>query len=1077
MSFTADEVQAAVSQLVASTIRRPYDTLGTRRVDVAFSDTQEAAAGVFLLYPKAPFYILSLGAQRLLELVSSEAEQVESLLQAVEATGRQVFPIHDISSLSNARSALFSLEGAVQERTSGFKDIEKVPAFVRYKANLEKFLLEAGSNVKLNGQVVQTPQQARKNLATLITTLKATHTEVMRLAKLLSSGMSDFSSVNLPSLVAQGVLTRARELLSAYVDEMQVLSPEARLENLRQLVLDLVAQKAVVKQFGSFTPPSDTLFIEGTGTPYSDATHLATPASLVLPTVGPFGTRTGRNIVDVFVDQTPVTPKVNTTAAISLVSGNIALFTSLLPIFSTAAVGDVIYVGSGSNNNTRWVVTLLVSALQVQALGIAPPVVDAAATIRSYKAPSVALSLASSFIAKLEGAVDEPYDINVGPPNNRFLTIDIDGLATSVTLTTGATRTADQVAADITAQNLGRNFKGEGYFGTLKYRAQVNITVPGSVRFTLLAGQLDGLGVVVGDQVKVLSGLNAGLLLTITAVDGSAPVTFVDAVGAAVVDTNALIEIGTHRRVRVVCTDAALALTNRTKLTATSSTTNDPGLNTLGIFPGLFSQTRPTTAREVLTDIQNQTAIITPSVSFSTTYLGLARTEPTAPSRVVFYKARVTATVTTALAGPSFAITLSVPAGGLLTAGVLASDLVVLREGSVPNAVYTITTVTDTQIIATGTVQASLDSDILVEVGPDLGTINYGMVVNVSSGPNGGDVAVASQNAIRFELELQKTWPIFKNGTQPLFMTNVSVGGDRIQLTSIDRTTASYVKVTEANTLFGAGQLGLEAFMTTPWFKLPSIPTTLDGGDLLELYASAYHTASATHEILSVDTVLRLIEVEPELGTTTWAFGDGVPPFAKLRAGKYIDFNGFKARLETWLAQAPQQAAFFTDLNRFINPLVVNTNPSAAQVNTARLKVLELAGYLTTAAAEVVDADPALSLEDILGDYEVPPVPPVDVLLNTLAERGADRAKDLLLEGQFNTFFSVTIDGSSYSGDVLERLRAVAQQDLPVRKSKRSETYQSPLQASADSPDFEFDTSDTETGVQPDPPVGGESIS
>lgn len=1085
MSFTADEVQTAVESLIRGSIRRPYDTLGTRRLDVTFNDMQEAAAGVFLLHQKAPFYILSLGALRLNELVASEAEQVEALIDAVVATGNRVFPVTDISTLSNAQVALQELEGAVDARSSGFQDITKVPAFVRYKSNLDQFLLDAGSNVKLNGEVVQTPQQARANMAGLLTTLRFTHQEVIRLAKLLSSGMSDYGTVNLPALVAKGVISRARELLSSHVDELSAQTPEQRLEDLRQVVLNLLAQKAVVKQFSSFSAPSSTLFIEGTGNVYSDATHLVTPASTSLGVGGPFNIVIGRNIVDVFLDNGPVNFKIGTdvfslSVAMSVISSTVALFTSLSAIFAASVVGDVIYIGSGPNERTRWVVTQVVSPFQVQGTGQVQPIVDAAALLRSYQAPSVALTLASSFVSELKGTANEPYDVTIGPPDTRFLVIDLDGATAVITLVSGAARTADQIAADITAQNLSLNFKAEGYFNTLKFNSLMNITQLGpTARFTVLTSNLDGLNIKVGDQVKVKSGVNAGALLTITALDVVPPATYVEATGVLTPELSVLVEVGTQRRVRIFCPDRALALSLRSTLTVVEDDSSTSTNAMLGFYPDIFSRSRPTKTSEVVTDIRNQTTLVKPSVSFQLDYAGLARTEPLFVSRCVFYKLRATGTILSALGTPNFTITVNVPSADVLTSGVVVGDYIALRTGSTPGAFYQITNVTENQIVADGTVQALLDVSIDIEVGPDLGVVLYGAIINIASGPNTGDHHVESQNAIPFELELQQAWPLPKlSSLEPIFFTDASLGTDTLAFTSTSTTTASYVKATEANALVTPGPTGVEEFMTTAWFQLPTVPDNLTVGDLLETY-TVYDVPSESFEVVSVDKTLKLIELDPEMDgdPSSWAFGNIEPPFAKLRAGKVIDYNGFKVKLDTWLARSTQQSAFFVDLARFINPLISNNNPTASQVNDARAKVLQLASFLTINGATALSIDTLLSLESILTNYDVLPVPSIDVLLQSLVERGADRAKDLLLEGQFGTFFALSMDGASYVGDVIDKMRSVVQNDLPVRKAQRLGAVQSTSIAQIDSPDFEYNSDDVEQNIVPDPPVTGESIS
>lgn len=78
MSFTAEEVQAAVERLVRTSIRRPYGATGTRQLDLPFAVYQNAAASVFLLASRALFYVLLLAALRVGAAIETQADITES---------------------------------------------------------------------------------------------------------------------------------------------------------------------------------------------------------------------------------------------------------------------------------------------------------------------------------------------------------------------------------------------------------------------------------------------------------------------------------------------------------------------------------------------------------------------------------------------------------------------------------------------------------------------------------------------------------------------------------------------------------------------------------------------------------------------------------------------------------------------------------------------------------------------------------------------------------------------------------------------------------------------------------------
>ncbi len=1086
--FTSDEIEGALEKLIRSSIRRPIDTLGARRLDVPFSDTQEATAGVFLLHPKAPYYVLFLGVQKLAAAVAKEAETLALLLAAIEATDRNVLPINDITPLSNAKVALDELEGAVDARDSAFADVTKVPAFVRYSANVDLFLQTSGSNVKSGGDIVQTPQEGRESIPTLLRDLKLAHEEVIRVVKLLAEGQNNYAKVNLPALVAKGIISRSKEILGEQVKELSNLTPTARLAKLRKLLLDLVAQKAVVRKFATFVPPNATLSIAGLGHPYADAAHPATPAMVVLGAPGPYPSHVGRNILDLWLDVGPVDPKIGgsplaPTVNIAPVSGNTGQFISISPtLFASTVLGDLLYiVSAGPNGGSRWVVTSLVAPNQVLAVGIAPAEVESGAGVRSWPAPTHLLTLASAFTPDLRATINEPYDITVA---NEQFGINDNGNPLSVVFAHGTGLTADDIVADFNAQLPGAgNFVAEAFFSTLIFSGPVTIASLGgnNIRFTPITGDFTAIvgQLKIDDLVFVKEGPNAGTRWTVTAKS----TTQIDAAGSvpAIAEASRSVDMGRNRRIRIYSPDVAMALTLRSTLTITQDPIFDGAAGTLGFFPGLSSTARPLQAQELKDSINAQQTNVVASTVFSPSFEGQARSDPFFPTKLVFYYLRGIGNITSALAGPNFTVTVEVPVGNVLSSGIAVGDILVLRSGSVLDAQYTITSVAADEIVADGTVQASVGTDIEIEVGPALTGVAYGAgVVIPSPSPNAGDHHVQSASSIPFELELQQALPMFQLNQRPILMSGVGVGHFTLQLDSTTTTINSYIRAAEAHQLLvSVGQLGVDGYMTTPWFQLPEVPQLLAVEDLLHFYGSSYSVPDEVHEIESIEKDLHIIQVTPDVAAlpSSWDFSDNLNlPFARLKAGTIIDYESFRDKLNAWLALPSQQPAFFTQLNQKINPLLSNLNPSAVAVGDAKNQLRSLSAVLDLAGAESASADPDESLEGVLATFAMAQVPVVDTLLAALSERGADRAIDLLLEGQFVNFFDLEVDQASYAGNVLSNARAVAIYDLPVRKFSRPQSTQSSLIGSSDSPDAEYDLSDADQGLVPDPPVQGESL-
>jgi hypothetical protein len=1071
MTFSADDIQASVEKLVLSSIRRPYDTLGTRRVDISFNDIQEAAAGVFLLVTSAPFYIAFLGAQQLLELIKTEEEIILALLDAIDATGRKVFPIKDLTPLNNASAALFELEAAVGRRSQSFKTIETTPAYQQFKNNLDLFLSTAGANIKAGGVIVQTPQEARSNIPSLLASLKSSHAELVRRATVLASAMDDYAKVNLPALAAAGVIARARVRVQQHAQTLEGLGETERLSVLRPIVLDLLSSKAVVRKYGSFAAPTTLLTLNGVGNPYSDAAHTANGGSVVGDVMGPFALTSGVNTIDLRLDAVTAAKVVGSVDTIVQVNGYKASFNRASGSFVADAVapGDVVYVTSGLNTSTRWTV-LSVATNTLQAMGTVLPQADSVTAVEIWPAVTESIPLALSYVASIEGSVREPFLVVAGQSD--LVGIGINGAQISASLTAGS-KSAQQVATAINSAISGAGLAtvavAEPYLSPLRFDGIVDLSVVGSTgTFQLQVGTLNNLGVTVGDLLQVLSGPNAGLVLPITAV-AAVPTTNVTADGFGLVaDTGVRIQIGpVGRKVRVRFLSPAAALTGVSTLSCSADPTAAGAGLLLGFPSGATFTSRRTRATELVNDFNSKSTrgradrILT---SVASTALG--RSKPENVSAIVLYTFRGHGDV---VAVPG-SVTVTVALGGLLAAGVMAGELLVLRTGADPDSTWAITSVTDTVLVATGGSTTS-GLGLEIEVGPHLSSV-AGRLLQITNGPNAGEYTVTgTTGSVPFDLLLEGALPFFRDTFSQPVLFGASLYKETIQISSKNATTASRVTangfglsaISSTTPLVGGG--------TTTWLQLPAIPGDIRIGDFLDTFLNDYKMPTDSFMILSVDASLKVIELDHALNSTVpWTFGDKAPPFARLRSGRAFNYTVLQTRLFSWASLPANQPAFFTDLSRFLNPLLVGENPTDVQVNDAKTHLLGLAGFLSIEDAALVGANAASTLESILEDYVVEPVAEVDTLLRSFKEKGSDRATDLLTEGQFTTFFGLSIDGASYSGNMQEKMREVARLDLPVRKVDRDDASSSRQLAEVEDVDYEYSKDDIDD-VQIDPPV------
>lgn len=1030
--YTAEEVQAAVSQLVQSVIASPNGTLGTRRPDVTFAGIQAAAAGIFILYPLAPFYCAYLGAKRLQEAVEEEAAVVESLLEAVGSLNRLVLPVADLTPLANAQAALQALSTAVSNGAPA--DITKLPQYQRYTSNVSAFLTGPASAVKQGGAIVPTPQEAVAAIPGYITQLQTLHDANVLGATFLANAMTDFASVNLPALVAQGIINNASSVLATDTANLQALSASDRLAALRTPVLNLLTATSTITAFGSFSGPSPFYTVSGTGFPYADATHPATPAVL-LAGLGPsYAVTTSVNDTLVFaLDSSPPLTVTLPTSTFATLQGTIV---EGAPTEGGAVDGYVVGNGTNPTGLPMGYVVPNNNLIHIKVTSVGGP---------SYDLECV-LSPCGN-----------------GPPVTR--------------------RTAQDIASDINIEltNAGiTQFVAEPYFyPSPHYQGLINITPTSglSAKFDLATPLTSTLAaVVVGDIILVATGPNTGTW-NVTVVTSTSEVVATLVSGTPTAQTSCSVVIGPkNRAVRFRFTELQAIEQQWTITIVGDNPTSSAGAQMLGLAPGYSVTCYPCIPSDIISFVnQQQTKLVASSVVSSSTAFSLT-TDPLNPFHVIASKLLTTGDLAYVAGSPN-TITLSNLSADPTASGVAIGDTLVLRGQG--NTAWTITVMTSTSIVATSSNTATDGSSLSFEVGPTLGLAAW-QTIQVTSGANLGNYLIASVGPSPLDATLFVRTPIphYTDPTtsQPIVQPAL-VGVELLTFASKNTTTASTVAVTGSGVPVLWPSTPATATGTSGFFFLP---TPNAGGtpvadDILELFPTTYNVPDSQYVVTTVDSATGgfILGITPNISDvpTTWTFGQIPPPFASLRHGHVVDFVDFQTALNTWLGLPTQQASWFQALNRVINPLLANANPTPSDIGTAQVMITQLAVVLDIADATANNQPADATLEAILGSYTVDNVSQIDTLISTYQAQGGDAAIDVLTSAQFSVFFGLSQDDSSYAGQMQAAMRAVAQNDLPVRKVNRTSSVQSQNTGTSQSPDYEFDTSDTESGMKPDAPA------
>jgi hypothetical protein len=147
-------------------------------------------------------------------------------------------------------------------------------------------------------------------------------------------------------------------------------------------------------------------------------------------------------------------------------------------------------------------------------------------------------------------------------------------------------------------------------------------------------------------------------------------------------------------------------------------------------------------------------------------------------------------------------------------------------------------------------------------------------------------------------------------------------------------------------------------------------------------------------------------------------------------------------------AQArPYSTGSTAELDRVLNPLLANPNPSTGQINDARAAVT---AFISVVRAAIVVCSAVIANK----------VDRVDAALGMLQERGFDLAYKALSTGDLIGFLAMDKDDASSSAAMLKAARSVVQSDVPISKTTDSADIVRTHQTTAYSPDASYDYAD-----------------
>ena len=275
---------------------------------------------------------------------------------------------------------------------------------------------------------------------------------------------------------------------------------------------------------------------------------------------------------------------------------------------------------------------------------------------------------------------------------------------------------------------------------------------------------------------------------------------------------------------------------------------------------------------------------------------------------------------------------------------------------------------------------------------------------------------------------------------------------ERVQIISKVSTLSTLLTVGAgtANTLLGLLP-GVYPGTTTGYAATASFENAdVEAGDSLTIYTDQ-----------SMATVFGQYVVTAVAGTQL----EATPPFPtnlsspafRIESESKLAWDVLLSNMLTWNASLSSShfRSDTSELDRVMNPVLVNLNPTTADFNLANNRATELLTLLT----QPLEGPPGL--KEILELYVVRSSARIDAAVAMLQERGFDRAYATLLGCDLAGFFSYNKDEAASASYLLQTMRSLAQNDLPIT-NKSTTADDTSLDSSVQTSDANFDRSDVD---------------
>lgn len=256
--FSSEEVQASINRFLTTQIESTKTRLGLRDTLAMRNAAYDILTTSLLLRPDSYFYLVWLTTNRLRALITANQADIASIDEQAQNLAFRTKPIASTTELTNARAAVLELNAGLSSRRGNQGIAGSIgPAVDRFRRSTERFIRsELTKNVVRSGTVVETPEEIRANLRTLLANVLERHEQILPLATAITEAISRFGQVQLPQRAVADIVTRISEGLASV---QATLEGDTALQQSRESMLELLTMRTILTRASSFREPRQLL--------------------------------------------------------------------------------------------------------------------------------------------------------------------------------------------------------------------------------------------------------------------------------------------------------------------------------------------------------------------------------------------------------------------------------------------------------------------------------------------------------------------------------------------------------------------------------------------------------------------------------------------------------------------------------------------------------------------------------------------------------------------------------------------------------------------------------------------------